>query len=55
MIKRLINFDKQDWDHVSFLFTNMMKQLFVKFNWHETKESYIWLKIHLMYDSHRVK
>lgn len=55
MIKRIVNFDKQDWKHVSWLFNNMLKQLFIEFNWHETKESYYWIMIHLTHDSNRVE
>lgn len=55
MVKRIINFDKQDWKHMRFLFKNMLIQFFVKFDWHETKESYIWMKIHLTYDSTKVE
>lgn len=55
MIRRILNFDKQDWKHMSFLFANMFKQFFIEFNWHEVKDSYYWIKIHLSYDSKKVK
>lgn len=51
MIKRALNFDRQDWKHMKFLFLNMLKQFFIELNWHEAKEAYIWMKIHLSYDS----
>lgn len=53
MIKRIINFDKQDWKHVSSLFVNGIKQFF-KGDLHESKEAFIWLKTHFSYDSKRV-
>lgn len=55
MIQRIKNFDKQDWKHMLFLFKNMMKQLFIELNWHETKDAYYWMKIHLTHDSKRVR
>lgn len=54
MIKRVINFDKQDWKHIWFLFTGMLKSFFIDFDWHETKECFIFMKIHLTHDSKRV-
>lgn len=55
MIKRILNFDKQDWKHMRFLFLNTLKQFLIKFDWHETKEGIIWMKIHLTYDSTKVE
>lgn len=54
MVKRILGFDKQDWYHIGWLFMNMMKNLFIKFNWREAKESYIWITIHLTMNSKRV-
>lgn len=54
MLKRILNFDKHDWAHVRFLFFNMIKQFF-KGDLHESREAYYWLKLHLTYDSKRIK
>jgi len=53
LIKRIFGFDKQDWKHLRFLLINMIKQ-FIKGNFHESKEAYYWIKIHLSYDSKRL-
>jgi len=53
MLKRILNFDKQDWKHMRFLFFNMFKQFF-KGDLHESRESFIWMKIHLSYNSNMV-
>lgn len=55
VIKRILRFNKQDWKHIGWLFKNTFIQFFVKYNWHETKEGLIFIKIHLMYDSERVE
>lgn len=51
MLNRILKFDTRDWKHMRFLFLNMLNQLFIKFDYHEAKESYIWMKIHISYDS----
>lgn len=53
-MKRITKFDIQDWKHISFLFVNGIKQ-FLKGNFYESREAFIWLKIHLSYDSKRIK
>ena len=53
-IKRVLNFNKNDWKHVWRLFRNMIKQ-FLKGDFRESKEAYWWIKIHLSYDSKKVK
>lgn len=53
MWKRIINFDKQDWKHVRFLFFNMIKQFF-NGDLQESKEAYYWLKFHFNNDSKRI-
>ncbi len=53
VLKRLVNFNKKDWKHVWWLFKNMIKQFFIG-DLHESKEAYLFLKIHLSYDSTRV-
>lgn len=49
---RILKFDKNDWKHVTWLFKNMIKQLF-KGDFHEAREAFIWIKIHCTYDSKR--
>lgn len=53
MLKRILNFDKQDWKHVRFLFGNMIKQ-WILMDYNESKEAWIFLKLHFTYDSKRV-
>lgn len=55
MIKRIWKFDNKDWNHIRFLFKNLFVQALIKFNWHETKETCWWIRIHLSYDSERVE
>jgi len=50
MIKRILNFNKQDWKHMSFLFGTLITNFF-KCDYHEMLESYYLLKLHLSYDS----
>jgi len=54
MIKRIWNFDDGDWNHIWWIFKNMVKQFFVECDWHETKESWYFLKLHLCYDHKRI-
>jgi hypothetical protein len=54
LIKRILNFDKKDWKHILWLLKNSVIQLF-KGNLSESKEALYWVKIHICYDSHRVK
>jgi len=49
-----MSFDNKDWEHITLLFTNMVKQ-FLKGDIQESKEALIWIKTHLSYDSERVK
>lgn len=51
MIKRMMQFDKKDWKHMRFLFKNLFIQVFIKFDWHETKDTYFFIKLHLYCDS----
>lgn len=53
MLKRILNFDKQDKKHCWWLFKNMIKQ-FLLFEFAESKEAWLLLKFHLTYDSHRM-
>ncbi|AEO93491.1 gp232 [Bacillus phage G] len=53
MIRRMLNYDKKDWNHVRFLFFNMIKQFFL-LDFKESKEAWYFLKLHLTHDSNRV-
>lgn len=53
MIKRIMRFDKKDWEHCSWLFKNMIKQFWLcKFE--ESYEAWCFLKLHLMHDHKRL-
>lgn len=52
-LKRIWNFEEHDIQHISWLFKNMIKQFFLM-NFHDAKESYYWIKIHLSYDSKKL-
>lgn len=54
MLKRILNFDKNDWKHISCLFKNMIKQ-FIFGDFHEAREALYWIQIHLNYDSNKIK
>lgn len=54
MFNRLLKFDKQDWKHISFLLKNAIIQLF-KGNFNDSIDALYWIKIHLTYDSTKVK
>jgi hypothetical protein len=53
LIKRVLSFEKHDWKHVWFLFKNMVTQ-FIKGDLHESKDAFMWIKIHFTYDSQKV-
>ena len=52
MVKRVLNFDKQDWDHVSTLFFNGIKQ-FLKGDVEQSREAFYFMKLHFEFDSHK--
>lgn len=54
VLKRLRSYDEHDWKHVRFLFWNMIKQ-FIIFEYGEAKDAFYFLKLHLLYDSERVR
>lgn len=54
MIKRIMNFDKKDWKHVSWLFRNMIKDFWLC-NFEDSHESWLFLKLHLTHDHTRLK
>lgn len=49
MIKRILKFDKDDWDHVWWLFKNMCRSIW-NYDFGEAYESWLWIKIHFQYD-----
>lgn len=54
LLKQILNFDRQDWLHIRFLLKNSLVQL-LNMNFSEAKEALYWVKIHISYDSNRVK
>jgi hypothetical protein len=54
MIKRIIRFNRYDWMHIGFLLKNSVVQFF-KGNLNESKDALMWIKIHLQYDSNKIK
>lgn len=53
MIHRILNFDKQDWKHCWWLFKSMIKS-FMLFEFSESEEAWVLLKLHLTMDSNRM-
>jgi hypothetical protein len=54
IIKRVLNFDKDDWKHCHWLFRSMVKKFFIlEFN--DAYESWLFLKLHLTHDSKKLK
>lgn len=49
----ILNFNKQDWKLISWLFKNMIKQFYVG-NIEGVKESWMWIKFHCHYKSKRI-
>lgn len=54
MLKRIVNYNKEDWKHISFLLKNSVIQ-FYKGNFNDSIDALYWIKIHLTYDSTKVK
>lgn len=54
MIKRIINFKKEDWKHIGWLLKTMIKN-FIKGDIGEFIEGFYLIKLHLNYDSTRIK
>lgn len=52
MIKRIIKFNLKDWEHIWWLFKNMIKQ-FAKGDYAESYDAWMWIRVHLSYDSFR--
>ncbi len=49
---QIFKFNKNDWQHVAWLFKNMIKQFFLG-DFHEAREAFLWIKIHCIYESKR--
>lgn len=54
MIKRLMKFNLNDWRHIVFLLNNAAKNIH-KGDYLEAKDALYWIRIHLTYDSNKVK
>jgi hypothetical protein len=54
IIKRILNFNKDDWNHLWWLFKNMIKE-FIAGNYDESVDAFYWIKIHFTYDSKRIR
>ncbi len=54
MIKRILNFDIQDWKHIRYLSLNFFIQL-TRGNLIEVKDALYWIKLHISYDSNKVE
>jgi hypothetical protein len=54
IVKRILFFKCHDWEHVGWLFGNMIKQ-FLAGDLRESKESWFWICIHCTYDSKKIK
>ncbi|MGG5341159.1 hypothetical protein IGI58_003615 [Enterococcus sp. AZ020] len=52
MFKRIINFKMSDWKHIWWLWKNMHIQFF-KGNFSESYEAWMWILVHLSYDSEK--
>ena len=53
MLKRIANFDTEDWKHIWWLFKNMLKQFFIECDFEEAKLAWLFITMHFCYDSHR--
>lgn len=49
----ILNINKQDWKHISWLFRNMVKQFCIG-NVEGVKESWMWIRIHCLYKSRKM-
>jgi hypothetical protein len=54
MLKKILNFKEDDWNHIGWLFRNMIKQ-FILGDFHEAREALYFIQIHLSYNSKRIK
>lgn len=54
MIKRITSFKNDDWRHIFFLLKNVAKNFF-KGDFHEASDALYWIRVHLSFDSNKVK
>ncbi|UYL12624.1 hypothetical protein DUT89_10035 [Bacillus subtilis] len=54
MIKRIMSFKYDDWRHIFFLLKNVAKNFF-KGDFHEASDALYWIRVHLSFDSNKVK
>lgn len=54
MLERISNFNKDDKKHLWRLFKTMVNQ-FIIGDFHEAREAFYWIKIHLIYDSKKIR
>lgn len=54
MIKRILSFDKRDWEHVSWLFGNMIKNFWLC-RFEDSYEAWFFIKLHFGHDHKRMK
>jgi hypothetical protein len=53
MIRRILNFDRQDWQHIGWLLGRILSG-FWNGNAEQIVDAWRWLRLHLEYDSTRV-
>lgn len=53
MIKRILKFKTHDWKHIYTLSKTMISNL-IKLDFLEAYDSFMWIKVHLTYDSNRM-
>lgn len=55
VLKRvLFDFGINDFKHIGFLIKCQIKAI-LKCDWHEVREAYYWIRIHIEHDSKRIK
>ncbi|MCP1459499.1 hypothetical protein J3D57_001469 [Bacillus amyloliquefaciens] len=54
MIKRIMSFKSDDWRHIFFLLKSAAKNFF-KGDFHEANDALYWIRIHLSFESNKVK
>jgi len=55
ILKRvLFDFGLDDFKHIGFLLKCQFKAL-IKCDWHEVREAYYWIKIHIEHDSTKIR
>ena len=54
MVGRIMNFDKKDWEHVAWLFRNIVKNFWLC-EFEDAHEFWLFLKLHFTHDHTRLK